>query len=328
MSEAPLLSLVNVSRTFAGPWRIWNRGQALAAVDDVSLEVRRGETVAVVGESGSGKSTLAHIIARLVEPTTGEIRFDGTDLLRLRGAALRRIRRRLQIVFQDASGSLNPRMTVGAALREAFVIHALTPRDEIEAEVDALLVEVGLTPDLKRRYPHELSGGQRQRVAIARALAVRPEVLILDEPVSALDVSIRAQIVNLLRRLQTVHDLTYLFIAHDLAVVRHVASRVAVMFRGRIVEVAPTATLFASPGHPYTRDLLRAVPVPDPSAPPIPVGGVVHEEAPAAACRYFGRCSHPERGQVCERQAPTLAPASSVHRVACHFFEGVPGDAT
>lgn len=314
-----LLCVEHVSKAF-GLGRGWfTKAQRLMAVNDVSLTVRRGETLGLVGESGSGKTTLGQILVRLIEPTAGRVVFDRTDLLTLRAAELRRLRKRIQIVFQDAGGSLNPRMTVGAALREPYRIHRLASTRTLGTKIEALLAEVGLDGDLEPRYPHELSGGQRQRVAIARALAVEPELLILDEPVSALDVSIRAQVLGLLARLQQTHGFTYVLIAHDLAVVRQVATHVAVMYRGRIVELASGEQLFRNPRHPYTAALLRAVPVPDPDA----ARPVAEEPAELGvtngvpACGYYPRCRHPERGPRCLRETPELA--GGAHAAACHF---------
>jgi ABC-type glutathione transport system ATPase component len=233
---------------------------AIRAVDDVTLEVRRGETLGLVGESGSGKTTLGRLLVRLIEPTAGSITFDSVDLLGLAAKKLRRLRRRIQIVFQDAAGSLNPRMRVGDAVREPIEVHHLARGPDARARAAHLFEEVGLDPSLATAYPHELSGGQRQRVGIARALAVEPEFVVLDEPVSALDVSVQAQILNLLADLKVQRGLTYLFIAHDLAVVRHLADRVAVMYQAKIVELQPSAELYATPAHPYTARLLAASP--------------------------------------------------------------------
>jgi ABC-type oligopeptide transport system ATPase subunit len=238
--------------------------ETVAAVDGISFEIRRGETLALVGESGCGKTTTARLILRLIEPTAGRVIFDGEELFALGKEELKRFRRRAQIVFQDPFGSLNPRMTVGAMLREVLHVHGLTRRAEATARVTELLAAVGLDEWAAARYPHEFSGGQRQRIGIARALAVEPDFIVADEPVSALDVSVQAQVLNLLADLQGRLGLTYLFITHDLSVVRHIADRVAVMFRGKIVELRDCEELFQDPRDPYTRSLLSAVPVPDP----------------------------------------------------------------
>jgi ABC-type oligopeptide transport system ATPase subunit len=236
------------------------------AVDDVGFQIRRGETLGLVGESGSGKTTLGRTLLRLIEPTAGEALFDGEDIFRMDRGSLRRLRRRAQIVFQDPYGSLNPRLTVGETLREVLQVHRLARGRAADRRVGELLELVGLSPAHAHRYPHEFSGGQRQRIGIARALSVEPEFIICDEPVSALDVSVQAQILNLLRDLQAQLGLAYLFIAHDLSVVEHVSDRIAVMYLGRIVEVGTTREIVQSPRHPYTRALLSAVPIPDPSA--------------------------------------------------------------
>lgn len=234
------------------------------AVEDVSLQLRRGETLGLVGESGSGKTTLGRTLLRLIEPTAGEAYFDGEDIFRMNGRELRRLRRRAQIVFQDPFGSLNPRLTVGETIREVLQVHRLASGRTADLRIGELLELVGLAPEHARRYPHEFSGGQRQRIGIARALSVEPEFIICDEPVSALDVSVQAQILNLLRSLQRQLGLAYLFIAHDLSVVEHISDRIAVMYRGRIVEEGATRTLIDTPKHPYTRELLAAVPSPEP----------------------------------------------------------------
>ena len=293
---------------------------AVKAVDDVSFDIGRGETLALVGESGCGKTTTGRALLRLIEPTSGSVHFDGTDLLALKGDALRRMRRHLQIVFQDPYGSLNPRMTVGATIREGLIVHQLAEGAEADRRVARLLDEVGLRADMAARYPHEFSGGQRQRIGIARALAVEPSFIVCDEPVSALDVSVQAQVVNLLRDLQRDRGLSYLFIAHDLAVVSHMADRVAVMYLGRIVELAPRRVLFAAPRMPYTKALLSAVPVPVPGAvrqrillpgdPPSPAN-------PPSGCVFHPRCAHPAKDAACTRLVPPLEEKAPGHFVAC-----------
>jgi ABC-type oligopeptide transport system ATPase subunit len=263
----PLLEVRHLVKEFSRRSGLFGRGPAVRAVDDVSFSIERGETFGLVGESGSGKTTTGRCILRLVEPTSGEVIFDGRDVLALPRNELRRARRDMQIVFQDPYSSLNPRMRVSDIIEEPLVIHELGSRDERRERVKALVSLVGLDPEHLRRYPHEFSGGQRQRIGLARALALNPSLVIADEPVSALDVSVQAQVVNLLMDLQRQLQLTYLFIAHDLRLVEHICGRVAVMYLGRIVEIGDTGKLFAAPQHPYTKALLSAIPVPDPDAP-------------------------------------------------------------
>jgi peptide/nickel transport system ATP-binding protein len=301
------------------------------AVDGVSLEIRRGETYGLVGESGCGKSTLGRAILRLVDPTSGRIVFDGTDVASLKGEELRTMRRRFQMVFQDPLSSLDPRQSVESLLLEGMKAHGLSRGNEADgARLRELVTQVGLPVSALRRYPHEFSGGQRQRIGIARALCVEPDLIVADEPVSALDVSVQAQVLNLLARLQRDLGLTYLVIAHDLAVVRHVSDRIGVMYLGGIVEEAPSQALYDDPQHPYTRALLSAVPVPDPELEDrreriLLTGDLPSPAAPPTGCRFHTRCPwrQPTR---CDDERPLLRVVDGApdgHRVACHFAEGI-----
>ena len=327
MSDPTLLQVENLVKHFSVDRGVFRRPATLRAVDGVSIAVGRGETVGLVGESGSGKSTLGRCIVRLIEPDGGRIIFDGIDVLGLRGRELRAFRRRIQIVFQDPYGSLNPRMRIGPAVREPIEIHRLAPRAAADERVAKLLREVGLDPSYARRYPHELSGGQRQRVGIARALAAEPELLVLDEPVSALDVSVQAQVLQLLRSLQERRGLTYLFIAHDLAVVRQMAARVVVMYLGKIVEEAPARAIYTDPRHPYTSSLLSAVPRPDPTAPGrriVLTGDPPSPVTRPSGCVFHPRCPHPLRDDRCRTEVPALRKVGG-SRTACHYAAEMDG---
>jgi peptide/nickel transport system ATP-binding protein len=297
------------------------------AVDDVSFEIRRGETLGLVGESGCGKSTLGRALLMLYKPTAGKILFDGRDLTTLPAEEVRTLRRRMQIVFQDPFASLNPRHSVARIVGEPLRVHGLANRRQAANRVRVLLETVGLPPDAGTRYPHEFSGGQRQRIGLARALALNPDFVVADEPVSALDVSIQAQIINLFEELQSQFNLTYLFIAHDLAVVRHISDRVAVMYLGTIVEVSPSADLYETPLHPYTISLLSAIPIPDPEVErarkPILLAGDLPSPAnPPEACRFHTRCPYVQDTR-CRDEAPPLRELAPGHTVACHWAEQI-----
>ena len=320
-ASGSLLSVRSLSKFFPIRKGIFGREVgAVKAVNDVSFEVAAGETLSVVGESGCGKTTAGRAILRLIEPTAGEVLFEGRDVAKVNGGELRALRREMQIIFQDPVSSLNPRMTIGAAIREGLTIHRLAEGEAAKTRVRQLLEEVGLRPEFATRYPHEFSGGQRQRIGIARALSVSPKFIVCDEPVSALDVSVQAQVINLLQDLQRDHRLTYLFIAHDLSVVRHISDRVAVMYLGKIVELAPAEALYREPTMPYTQALLSAVPQPDPTIQKqriILQGDVPSPANPPSGCVFHPRCHHPARDAACTRIVPPLEEKAPGHFAAC-----------
>lgn len=323
MSAGPLLQVRDLVKRFPVRSGLLRRttGQ-VHAVDGVSFELLEGQTLGVVGESGCGKSTMGRCILRLIEPTSGQVVFDGQDVTAADRSSLRALARQMQIIFQDPFASLNPRMTVGAIIGEGLVIHGLARnRTEVADRVAELLTMVGLSKDQMRRYPHEFSGGQRQRIGIARALAVQPRLIVCDEAVSALDVSIQAQVINLLQDLQEQLGLTYVFIAHDLSVVEHASNRVAVMYLGRIVEMADARDLYAQPRHPYTESLLSAVPVPDPTVKRRRIvlqGDVPSPISPPSGCHFHTRCPIAQKG-LCDRERPQLKEVGAGHTVACHL---------
>jgi oligopeptide/dipeptide ABC transporter ATP-binding protein len=321
-----LLEVKDLARRFVARRSMFGRPTAhVNAVDGVSFIVEAGKTLAVVGESGCGKSTVSRLVLRLIEPDTGSIHFEGRDLLAMDAGQLRAFRREAQIIFQDPYASLNPRMTVSQILSEPLALHDLVPRGQRRARVEELLNLVGLEPRFARRYPHEFSGGQRQRIAIARALAVEPKLIICDEPVSALDVSIRSQILNLLRDLQQRLGLAYIFVSHDLAVVKHIADRVAVMNLGEIVETAEAQALFAAPRHPYSRALLSAIPVPNPRAKRSRMlleGEMPSALDPPSGCRFHTRC--PFVIERCRVERPVLVTDKAGHATACHRTAELP----
>jgi len=313
-----LVEVKNLKKYFGVGGRPLKKKEAVRAVDDVTFYVKKGEVLGLVGESGCGKTTCGKTILRLIEPTGGSIYFDGHDITHLKGKEIMKFRRKMMIIYQDPFGSLDPRMTIGATIAEPMVVHHLVSKEGKEDKVIELMGKVGLTPDQINRYPHEFSGGQRQRIGIARALATNPEFIVADEPVSALDVSIQAQIINLLKDLQAEFGLTLLFIAHDLSVIKHISDRVAVMYLGKIIEIASRKELFDNPGHPYTEALLSAIPIPNPGGREkraILMGDVPSPINPPPGCRFHPRCVWAT--EECKNTEPVLEPVRETHYVAC-----------
>ena len=342
VKTAPLLRVTDLVKTFGASRGGLPKGSVVRAVDGVSFSLNEGETLGLVGETGSGKSTLGRLALKLIEPSSGKIEFQGVDVTGWHGRQARSLRANMQMVFQDPFGSLDPRMTVNNLVREPMLVHGYS-KDDIDARLESTLLQVGIDPRLGKRYPHEFSGGQRQRIGIARALVLAPKLLVLDEPVSALDVSIQAQILNLLRDIQRRTGIAYLFIAHDLAVVRHISDRVAVMYLGRIAETAPRQSLYAAPRHPYTKALLSAVPLPDPvlehGKKRIPLHGEIDSASRMpTGCSFHPRCFRARQAanqagveveawrgsplpKACVRQVPALSSSTGAHWAACHFVD-------
>jgi oligopeptide transport system ATP-binding protein len=328
MSTTPILKVDNLKKYF--PIKKGMFGKTIGhvkAVDDVSFFVHEGETLGIVGESGCGKSTTGRMLMRLLEPTEGKIEFDGKDLISLSQEEMRKTRRDIQMVFQDPYASLNPRHTIGKILEEPLIVHGVSDPKERKKKVREFLEIVGLNAYHAKRYPHQFSGGQRQRIGIARALMTNPKLIIADEPVSALDVSIQAQVLNLMQDLQKEFNLTYIFIAHDLGVVRHISDRVAVMYLGKMVEVADSEQLYEKPLHPYTQALLSAVPVPDPDFQKEQIiieGDIPNPADPPTGCPFHTRC--PFKMDICTKVAPHLSEQTTGHSVACHLYESQVGN--
>ncbi|NRG17559.1 dipeptide ABC transporter ATP-binding protein [Rhizobiales bacterium] len=317
-----------VTKRFSGSRGLFRPATFVSAVNAVSLKIRRGETFSIVGESGCGKSTLARLLVRLLHPSEGAVLYQGTDISSLSETDMRRLRKDLQFVFQDPFSSLNPRMTVGALIEEPMKVHTSLSRPERRQNVAELLRKVGLRPAFSNRYPHEFSGGQRQRIGIARALASGPKVIVGDEPVSALDVSVQAQVINLLEDLKAEFDLTLVLIAHDLAVIRHMSDRIAVMYLGEVVELAPNEALYNEPLHPYTQALMQAIPIASPhgrSMDAALTGDVPSPLAPPAGCRFHPRCPH--ASSLCSTEKPELTETGTDRMIACHHWEKFAGNA-
>ena len=337
-SVEPLLEVRNVTKYFPGGsgGLLGRRGKPIKAVDGVSFDLHGGQTLGLVGESGCGKSTTGRVVSKLLDPTSGEIRFDGRDIATLKPREMRPLRNEIQMIFQDPFSSLNPRHTIGTIVGAPFRIQKIRPENGIKAEVQGMMERVGLNPEHYNRYPHEFSGGQRQRIGIARALALRPKLIICDEPVSALDVSVQAQVVNLLEDLQKEFGVAYVFIAHDLSVVRHIADRVAVMYLGKVMELTDRDSLYSAPLHPYTHALMSAVPVPDPSAKArreriLLTGDLPSPSNPPTGCVFHTRCPKyreeltDEQQTRCRTEEPLLEEKAPGHQAACHFAAPRPG---
>ena len=323
-AQASILETQGLARTFTRGAGLFQKKTLVRAVDGVDLTVRRGETLAIVGESGCGKSPLARTLVRLLEPTEGQVLYEGADIAHLATRKLRKLRKDLQFVFQDPFSCLNPRMTVGAIVEEPLTIHTRDGKAARQHKVAGLLQRVGLRPSMADRYPHEFSGGQRQRIGIARALASEPKVIVADEPVSALDVSVQAQVINLLEDLKNEFSLTLILIAHDLAVIRHMSDRVAVMYLGEIVEIGDTETVYSAPRHPYTRALMRAIPVPAPGLRSMQAdlsGDIPSPLNPPSGCRFHTRCRHADA--QCGAKRPALVPTDGLREVACHHWQKI-----
>ena len=323
-AQDTILEARGIGRNFTRGGGLFQPRAIVRAVDGVDLAVRRGETLAIVGESGCGKSTLARTLVRLLEPTRGQVLYEGNDIAHLPARDMRRLRKDLQFVFQDPFSSLNPRMTVGAIVEEPLSVHTNDSKEVRREKVAGLLRRVGLRPSMADRYPHEFSGGQRQRIGIARALASDPKVIVADEPVSALDVSVQAQVINLLEDLKTEFNLTLILIAHDLAVIRHMSDRVAVMYLGEVVEIGDTETVYGAPRHPYTQALMRAIPVPAPGMRSMQAdlpGDIPSPLNPPSGCRFHTRCRHADA--QCGTERPALATATGTRQVACHHWQQI-----